>query len=118
MFMTSVKNQVDGPKKELSGARKWKENGKYVLDLYVMGASALSSTAVINLKKICEEHLKGRYDLKVFDLRQQPYLAAEAQLIAAPTLIKRHPLPMRRIIGNMSDREKVLLGLAITQAGG
>lgn len=118
MPMESLKNLVESPKKELRGAVKGKKSGRYVLDLYVMGASALSSTAVINLKKICEEHLKGRYDLKVFDLCHQPYLAAEAQLIAAPTLIKRHPLPVRRIIGDMSDKEKVLLGLAITQAGG
>jgi circadian clock protein KaiB len=67
--------------------------------------------AITNLKKICEEYLEGRYELEVIDLYQNPRLAKDEQIIAAPTLIKKLPLPIRRIIGDMSNKEKVLLGL-------
>ncbi|HLG57441.1 MAG TPA: circadian clock KaiB family protein [Vicinamibacterales bacterium] len=92
---------------------------RYILRLYVTGMTARSSRAVHNLKVICDEYLKGRYDLEVIDIYQQPVLMKGDQIIAAPTLIKKLPLPMRRIIGDMSNREHVLLGLdLICQSGG
>ncbi len=86
---------------------------EYLLKLYVSGNSPKSVRAILNLKKICEENLQGRYKLEVIDLYQKPELAKEANLIAAPTLIKRLPLPLRRVIGDMSDIDKVLVGLDI-----
>ena len=86
-------------------------NIKYVLRLYVTGATNRSVLAITNLKKICEEYLDGRYELEVIDLYQMPGLAKDEQIIAAPTLIKKLPLPFRRIIGDMSNMEKVLMGL-------
>jgi circadian clock protein KaiB len=84
---------------------------RYVLRLYITGVTPQSMRAIANIKKICEEHLPGRYDLEVIDLYQQPQLAAGEQIIAAPTLIKKLPLPLRRIIGDMSKTERVLVGL-------
>jgi circadian clock protein KaiB len=84
---------------------------QYVLRLYVTGMTARSSRAVNNLRTICDEYLEGRYDLEVIDIYQQPALTRGEQIVAAPTLIKKLPLPMRRIIGDMSNREHVLLGL-------
>lgn len=84
---------------------------KYILRLYITGASSRSNQAVTNLKKICTEYLEGSYELEIIDLFQYPGLAKEEQIIAAPTLIKKLPLPFRRIIGDMSNTEKVLSGL-------
>ena len=89
---------------------------RYILRLYVTGMTSRSSRAVSNLKAICEEYLEGRYDLEVIDIYQQPVLTKGEQIIAAPTLIKKLPLPMRRIIGDMSNRERVLLGLDLIRA--
>ena len=75
---------------------------KYVLRLYVTGMTPRSLRAITNIKKICEEHLKGRYDLEVIDIYQRPTLAEGEQIIAAPTLIKKLPLPLRRFIGDMT----------------
>jgi circadian clock protein KaiB len=84
---------------------------KYILRLYITGTTSRSVEALTNLKKICEDYLQGRYILEVIDLYQKPFLAKDEQIIAAPTLIKKLPLPFRRIIGDMSNVEKVLLGL-------
>ena len=84
---------------------------RYVLRLYVTGMTPQSMRAIANVKKICEEHLQGCYELDVVDLYQQPQLAKGEQIIAAPTLIKKLPLPLRRIIGDMSKTERVLVGL-------
>ena len=84
---------------------------KYLLRLYVAGTTPHSMAAITNIKKICEENLDGRYVLEVIDLYQQPQLAAGHQIIAIPTLIKELPVPLRRIIGDLSDTEKVLVGL-------
>jgi circadian clock protein KaiB len=84
---------------------------KYMLSLYVTGSTSRSVLAISNLKKICEEYLEGKYELEVIDLYKNPLVAREEQIIAAPTLIKKLPLPFRRIIGDMSNEEKVLLGL-------
>ena len=84
---------------------------KYVLRLYVAGSTARSMAAISNIKKICDEQLEGRFSLEVIDLYQQPELAAGHQIIAIPTLIKELPPPLRRIIGDLSDTEKVIVGL-------
>ncbi len=84
---------------------------KYVLRLYITGMTPKSTRAVKNLKKICDEDLKGRCDLEVIDIYQKPVLAAGEQIIAVPTLIKKLPLPMRRFIGDLSNAERILLGL-------
>jgi circadian clock protein KaiB len=84
---------------------------RYVLRLYVTGMTPRSALALANIKEICEKHLKRRYDLQVIDIYQQPVLAEGDQIIAVPTLIKKLPLPLRRIIGDLSDRERVLIGL-------
>jgi circadian clock protein KaiB len=84
---------------------------KYVLRLYVSGSTSKSALAVENIKRICEQHLKNRYDLKVIDIYQQPNLARDEQIVAVPTLIKRSPPPLRRLFGDLSDLKKVLLGL-------
>ncbi len=83
----------------------------YVLRLYVTGATARSRRAIVNLEGICREYLKGQYDLEVIDVYQKPTLAKDEQIIAAPTLIRKLPLPIRRIVGDLSDREAVLFGL-------
>jgi circadian clock protein KaiB len=87
------------------------KNTCYVLKLYVTGTTPQSVRALENIKEICETHLKGRYVLEVIDLYKRPSLASGEQIIAAPTLIKNLPLPLRRIIGDMSNIEKVLVGL-------
>ena len=87
------------------------DNVPYTLRLFVTGTTPKSIKAISNIKKICEEHLKGRYDLEVVDLYLQPDLAKGEQIIAAPTLIKKLPLPLRRIIGDLSGTERVLVGL-------
>ena len=88
-----------------------REKEKYVLRLYVTGMTQKSTKAIQNVKKICEEHLKDRYDLEVIDIYQQPTLAKGEQIIAAPTLIKKLPLPLRKFIGDMANTERILLGL-------
>jgi len=93
-------------------------NDVYVLRLYVTGMTPRSERAVRNLQAICDEYLEGRYDLDVIDIYQQPILTKGEQIVAAPTLIKKLPLPMRRIIGDMSDRERVLLGLDLVRTRG
>lgn len=97
--------------KKLEKALRREKNEKYLLKLYVTGTTPNSVKAISNLKQICEEHLSGRYDLEIIDLYQQPALARGEQIIAAPTLIKKLPLPLRRVIGDMSSTEKVLFGL-------
>jgi circadian clock protein KaiB len=88
----------------------------YVLRLYVTGMTARSRRAVENVRKICEAHLQGRYELEIIDIYQQPTLAKGDQILAAPTLIKRLPLPLRRIIGDLSSTDRVLLGLDLRRA--
>ena len=85
--------------------------GHYNLRLYVAGQTPKSITALANLKKICEEHLVGRYHIEVIDLLEPPQLAAGDQILAVPTLVRRLPEPLKRIIGNLSNMERVLVGL-------
>jgi circadian clock protein KaiB len=89
------------------------EPGNYILRLYVAGQTPNSILAIANIKKICEESLHGQYELEVIDLYQQPQLAQGDQIIALPTLIKQIPLPLRRIIGDMSNTDRVMVGLDI-----
>ncbi len=89
---------------------------RYTLRLYVTGMTMNSRKAIANIKKICEEHLHGRYDLEVIDIYQQPTLAGGEQILAAPTLIKKLPLPPRRFIGDMSNTERILVGLDLRPA--
>ncbi|MGE5575171.1 MAG: circadian clock KaiB family protein [Ignavibacteria bacterium] len=84
---------------------------KYVLRLYVTGMTPKSIKAVENIRKICEENLQGRYELEVIDIYQKPDFAKKEEIIAAPTLIKELPLPLRKFIGDMSNKEKILVGL-------
>ena len=89
---------------------------RYVLRLYVAGLTTRSANAIRNVREICEKHLPDRYDLEVIDLHDNPSLAREQQVIAAPTLIKELPLPLRRLIGDMTDRDRVLVGLNLIPA--
>lgn len=104
------------PTTRKSAPRKTESN-RYVLRLYVAGQTPKSVHAIANIKKICEENLKGRYVLDVIDLYQQPQLAQGEQIIAVPTLIKKLPPPLRRIIGDMSNTERVLVGLDLQKRG-
>jgi len=87
------------------------KQSRYVLRLYTAGQTPKSVLAITNIKRICEEELQGQYDLQVIDLYQQPHLAEGEQIIALPTLVKKLPPPLRRIIGDMSNTERVLVGL-------
>ncbi len=105
------------PKKENPNTRNKKEksvetaNDKWVLRLYVAGQTPKAITAFANLKKICEEQLKGKYSIEVIDLLINPQLGYEDQILALPTLIRKLPVPVRKIIGDLSDTERVLVGL-------
>ncbi|WP_138476474.1 circadian clock KaiB family protein [Dyadobacter bucti] len=90
------------------------EKRQYVLRLFVTGASLNSRRAVVNLKDICEKYIKDDYSLEIIDVYQQKHIAEREQLLALPLLIKSHPLPEKRMIGDMSDTEKVLKGLGIS----
>ena len=83
----------------------------YILRLYVAGQTPKSMTALANLKKICEEYLEGRYQIQVVDLLKNPQLAQGDQILAVPTLVRRLPVPIRKIIGDLSNTERVLIGL-------
>lgn len=85
--------------------------GEYILRLYVAGQTPKSALALMNLNRLCEEHLAGRYSIEVIDLVEQPQLAAGDQILAVPTLVRRLPPPLKRIIGTLSDTERVLVGL-------
>ncbi len=84
---------------------------RYVLRLYVTGMTPRSTEAFTSIKKICEEHLHGQYDLEVIDIYQHPALAKDEQIIAVPTLVKQLPSPLRKLIGNLADVDRVLFGL-------
>lgn len=93
------------------------KNQPFVLRLYVAGLTPRSQEAIRTVSAICEEDLAGRCDLEVVDIYQNPVLAKREQIIAAPTLIKKLPLPLRKIIGNMADKEKILVGLDLRPRG-
>jgi circadian clock protein KaiB len=95
------------------GDRCGQNNIRYVLRLYITGSTPRSQEAIRNIRRICEEELGGCYDLEIIDVYQQPELAKKEQILAAPTLIKELPLPLRKLVGDMSNREKVIVGLEI-----
>ena len=86
--------------------------------LYVSGMTARSRQAINNIHQLCEEHLAGRYDLEIIDIYQQPGLAKDGQVVAAPTLVKTLPLPLRRVIGDMGDPGRIMVVLGIVPARG
>ena len=86
----------------------------YVLRLFVTGTTSRSARAIANLRRVCEEYLKGEYDLEVIDIYQMPAAAKEFQIVAAPTLVKMLPLPLRLIIGDLADKDRVLAGLDLS----
>lgn len=92
------------------------ENTKYHLKLYVTATTPSSTRAVANIRKLCETYLPGRFELDVIDITMRPEIAKREQLIGAPTLIKHLPLPLRRFIGDMSNTEKLIVGLNLKEA--
>ncbi len=112
---TAKRDAVPLPLLDATGAFELalEETGKgdYLLRLYVSGMTPNSIRAIENIRKICAEHLEGRYQLEIIDIYQQPIFAKEGQIVAAPTLVKELPPPLRKFIGDMSQTEKILLGL-------
>jgi circadian clock protein KaiB len=100
----------------LADAASRSRTERYVLRLYVTGLTHRSARAVENVRTLCEQYLPGRYDLEVIDIHQQPALARTEQIVAAPTLIKKLPLPLRRVIGDLSNTERILIGLDLRRA--
>ncbi len=84
---------------------------RYVLRLFVAGVSPKSTRAINNIKKLCNEYLHEQYDLEIIDIYKQPIIAKDGQILAAPTLVKELPLPLRKFIGDMSDTGKLIIGL-------
>jgi len=99
----------------LSAAGRRLKTSTYQLNLFVAGATPRSAQATRNIAALCDKYLKGRYTLNVVDIYQRPVLAVDAGILAAPTLVKTLPLPIRRLIGDMSDEQRVLVGLDIGQ---
>lgn len=108
-------------KKAAAGAKPGSSSRRpgepYVLRLYVAGLTARSRNAIANITSICEQHLSGRYELEVIDVVRRPLLAREEQIVATPTLLKKLPLPLRRFVGDLSEKDKVLLGLDLQARG-
>jgi circadian clock protein KaiB len=96
---------------EFEKAAAKRDRAKYLFQLYVTGMTPKSTQAIVNVQKLCEKHLAGRYELEVVDIYRHPELAKGEQIVAAPTLIKKLPLPLRRLIGDMSDKERFLAGI-------
>lgn len=114
--MKKIINEIELSNEKFESALRDSDSKTYILRLYIAGISPKSVRAISNIKNICEEHLKGRYNLEVIDLYKTPQLALGEQIIAAPTLIKKLPLPLRRIIGDMSGTERLLVGLDLRKA--
>ncbi len=91
---------------------------RFILRLYVSGLSARSRQAIENIRHLCQEHLAGRHELQIIDIYQQPELAKDQQLVAAPTLVKQLPLPLRKLVGDMHDSARVLMMLGISAKDG
>lgn len=106
-----MKKQLDSPTANTERLPAEPGHEKYVLRLYVTGMTPRSTRAIAQIKAICEEYLMGRYELEIVDIYQQPILTKGEQIIATPTLIKKLPLPLRRLVGDLSNKQRVLLGL-------
>jgi circadian clock protein KaiB len=103
----------EGKDKDAGTPEPDSDPGYYFLRLYVAGQTAKSMAAIANLKRVCETHLAGRYEIETIDLLKTPQLAAGDQILAIPTLVRRLPTPLKRIIGDLSNTERVLVGLDI-----
>jgi len=103
-----IENKLEEFEEALEAREK---DGKYVLRLFIAGINPKSVKAIENLKEVCDESLKDRYELEIIDIYQQPIFAKEGHIIAAPTLIKELPPPLRRFVGDLSDKERLLIGL-------
>ena len=110
-----TKSQPDGNQSRFERAVAASTRARYVLRLYIAGLTPRSVAAIAAVKRACEEHLLGRYKLEIVNMYDKPTLARSEQIIAAPTLIKKLPLPLRRIIGDMADSRKLLVGLDLRQ---
>ena len=108
---STVIKKVKTTTEEFEKAAAKRNLAKYVLQLYITGMTPKSTLAIVNVRKLCEKHLEGRYELTVIDIYQQSNLAAGEQIIATPTLVKKLPLPARRLIGDMSNTERFLAGI-------
>jgi circadian clock protein KaiB len=111
---------VAAKRKNLAGGRRNEQPGgskseKWVLRLYVAGKTPKAATALSNLKSICEDQLKGRYQIEVIDILANPRLARDNQILAIPTLVRKLPVPVRKIIGDLSNTERVLVGLDLIE---
>jgi circadian clock protein KaiB len=106
-----TKREIQSARQTLEAAAQAAQEQQYVLRLYVAGITPRSQAAIRTVTAICEEHLAGRYELEVIDIYQQPMLAKGEQIVAVPTLIKKLPAPLRKFIGSMADKEKILVGL-------
>ncbi len=106
-----TKKQTSFATAALEKAAREAKDQRYILRLYVAGITPRSEQAIRTVTAICEEHLEGRYELEVIDIYQQPTLAKGEQIIAAPTLVKKLPLPLRKFIGSMADKDRILVGL-------
>ncbi len=114
-----ARKKISDESKAFEGALVRKPRGKrYLLRLYVTGATPRSERAILNLRALCEEKLPGQYDLEIIDIYQHPEIASREQIVVAPTLVKTLPLPLRKLIGDLSDTQKVLVGLDVVRRGG
>jgi circadian clock protein KaiB len=104
---------MDKPRRRAPAASQMPDPGagRYMLRLYISGMTPRSSSAIASIRALCDTHLRGRYDLEVIDIYQQPELAKEGQVIAVPMLVKELPVPLRRLIGNLVDEDRLLKGL-------
>lgn len=109
--MSENTNELNDSSAEFEQLTRDLPNETYVLRLYVSGMTARSTAAINNLSAICEEHLKGRFELEVIDIYKNPELAGHEQIVATPTLVKKLPLPLRSFVGTLSDEERILIGL-------
>jgi circadian clock protein KaiB len=113
-----MKSMKENPVKRIrKGGPGTKADDRWVLRLYVAGQTPKALTAFTNLKKICEEQLKGKYSIEVIDLLINPQLGADDQILALPTLVRKLPVPVRKIIGDLSNTERVLVGLDLLPVG-
>ncbi|MFP4031151.1 MAG: circadian clock KaiB family protein [Desulfococcaceae bacterium] len=110
-----MKEEPKNARADFERALADRESKRYMLRLYVSGATFKSMRAISNIRKICEEHLKGRFELEVIDTYQKPEMARSDQIVALPTLIKELPPPLRRVIGDLSDADRVLVGLDLAE---
>src|SRR5579863_6268060 len=110
-----AKSKTSGSKNKRAGAKS--ETPDWVLRLYVAGQTPKSMTAFANLKKLCESHLANRYVIEVIDLSKHPQLAQNDQIVALPTLVRKLPEPIKRVIGDLSDSERVMIGMDLKLLG-